>query len=993
MSSSKPYEFHPHIGHAYGSLHDWLATMSDARGYQTHKPNFDKDDIVDVAAQYDRYFPSHYFKVVDTLSRVVGQKRLLSWLQDNPQLCFVDVGCGAGAASAAFLEVVVRLTEAEFLTTKPAIAFVGVDPSICALDLYSRLMQRLETVVSSVSIQHKVVCQHRSDATPFLGDHLNDICAQSRRPCLPHVLIGQVNIARPLKLEFSTLRRIWQALRNRGISSDRFVGDRGDEYGVRFYRDLMRLALIDKLHLITIATDEARWAELLNNMLSSIHEEFLDAVETIGSGQGKVCFINPEGSFWYRRRGEFQYSTVPFHFYVCTITSQDLQKDKRWRRLLDLDNLMLAWARVRSTLVFRQPLCDETEIHLFEGNLHRNIQRLQTKLLAYAEDVARQSDRIFYSAPKGRDTTRPLVLSRMEEEILSVAIIQQLGLDFSELSHSSYAYRLNRDRYHESEYLYDYWFKGYQQFTTDIREGAKKNPSSIVVRVDIASYYTFIAQQKLLELTTDELHATSVRIQWLLQLLLCTELSPDTHHPGYGITQGGIGSGFYGNVYMSPIDRLFGVNNPYNATIFRYVDDIVLILPAPEDVDEAMVKLREKLAELDLSLNEEKTEILTASDYLQQPDRDENLDKLDAGFKELEAPLWIMSSDYRRAFSDSVGYDDDWWQLVSDYQSCLNQIGFHIDILRLSRKIWQYLWDADRRERDLKNHSVLSMPSAQSLPALIPIQAAKRWALAFRDLNPAWVKGRQSLYKQLVVLFRESVSQLRLSAANDARRKRRHETRIRFCVHRLCRLGLEDVSEEVVEILRDSPWLLNQARQILESLSQQGYCDQILNLLRGFQNTVDPISRYMRAVILRALRFSRNIEPEIWDVLIDTATSSVSSVPERLMATETWLYLAGKTIPANLASFQTRLLKLVRDGDEIPVRLRKNYMLILALCAPNEVAYSVDIGQDPMLRDACELAASDQVAELLHYPEPKLVRDKYYSGQYPDLADEPDPMY
>ena len=99
--------FHPYIADAYTAVHQWLANQPEVNGYQKidrySKCDDNKEPFKSAAGQYSLYFPTHYFKVIHTLENIITPEKLLTWLDQNRNICLVDVGCGAGAASIAFV--------------------------------------------------------------------------------------------------------------------------------------------------------------------------------------------------------------------------------------------------------------------------------------------------------------------------------------------------------------------------------------------------------------------------------------------------------------------------------------------------------------------------------------------------------------------------------------------------------------------------------------------------------------------------------------------------------------------------------------------------------------------------------------------------------------------------------------------------------------------------------------------------------------------------
>lgn len=179
----------------------------------------------------------------------------------------------------------------------------------------------------------------------------------------------------------------------------------------------------------------------------------------------------------------------------------------------------------------------------------------------------------------------------MEEEILSTAIIEtignKVGLEFS-------SYRPQKaDDENTTEYLYENWWEGYKKFRHEVREGVKEYPKGAVIRTDIKSYYTNVIQNQLLTITQKQLDIKSIRILWLLEKTLGQDLPG--HQPGEGLSQGTITSGFYANLYLSAFDSIFNNDKKWRLKFYRYVDDIIIILPRTSYIDAVQQKLEDEL--------------------------------------------------------------------------------------------------------------------------------------------------------------------------------------------------------------------------------------------------------------------------------------------------------------------------------------------------------------------------------------------------------------
>lgn len=157
-----------------------------------------------------------------------------------------------------------------------------------------------------------------------------------------------------------------------------------------------------------------------------------------------------------------------------------------------------------------------------------------------------------------------------------------------------------------TEHLYENWWDGYKNFRDAVRESAKGYPDGAVIKTDIKSYYTTIIQKQLLEITKEKLNINSERLLWLIKKILLKDLPG--HQPGVGLSQGTMTSGFYANFYLSSVDSRFKNEKKWQLKYYRYVDDIIIILPSSSYRDEVQLILEYELSKIGLKLNKEKTE-------------------------------------------------------------------------------------------------------------------------------------------------------------------------------------------------------------------------------------------------------------------------------------------------------------------------------------------------------------------------------------------------
>ncbi|MBE9126296.1 MULTISPECIES: hypothetical protein [unclassified Coleofasciculus] len=314
----------------------------------------------------------------------------------------------------------------------------------------------------------------------------------------------------------------------------------------------------------------------------------------------------------------------------------------------------------------------------------------------------------------------------------------------------------------------------------------------------------------------------------------------------------------------------------------------------------------------------------------------------------------------------------------------------------LSRRIYKYLFSLKSRDRDLaKQKEVLGLEGelkSTQPPNSDRSDAIDQWAVSFISSNNIWNENRNDLRKELVELFQNSWRELQESNGSKPSEVRKLQRDIRFALYRLSVLGLEDILQALMEILRKAFWIIRDPINVLENLARQGYHTEIRALLKHYQN-LDQSAEYLKAITIRAMRFLPNVDAQEWELIVGFATISDSSVSitERLMATETWLYLGHKYNDFKQNRHIEAVKKALRSEPSPPSRLKKNYLLILGQFEPSAVQeFSVN-QNDPMLIDAGNLALQGSPSEIFDLPEPKILRENYYSGQSPVDSEEGSP--
>ena len=266
-------------------------------------------------------------------------------------------------------------------------------------------------------------------------------------------------------------------------------------------KQILENAAIDNLHIVTVGTEG--FEQRVSEFALAIDNEFEGnnhIVKRLEGGEFSATYEIPETCYWREHKNNTKWE-LSFFAEVSSISNVALA-DHDWQEIQSIRNLQIAWARARHHL-FSQTLVDEVEIRLFESKLDENLSRLQRQLIAYAEDVVHADGRLHFKFPKSDTKLRPLGLSRIEEEIISTALIQKLGQRISGIVSRSYAYKFSHTYGENStEYLYENWFDAYSRYIEDARNAARNNPDCVVLKIDIRSFYTRIIQDALVQFSS-----------------------------------------------------------------------------------------------------------------------------------------------------------------------------------------------------------------------------------------------------------------------------------------------------------------------------------------------------------------------------------------------------------------------------------------------------------------------------------------------------------
>ncbi len=959
---TKVYQLHPVVQQAYSDVHSWLAGRPAANGYmdiRLREMRLDCPSMKHVAAQFALLFHAHHFKSSFILNEILTHERLASWLSENQHITLIDMGCGAGAASAALTATLIELIEAKCINHEITLVCIGVDFVDNVLGIYNKLMEGLQERVKpyGVELETKVVDRPASESVIDLDVHLQGFLQEWNQPALSQVIVAQSNIVRPLSALFDKSRRRRSRLLDLEVPPTAFLQE--NKFGIREVRSFRQLFVqlpIDNLHILTVGTNEDLWLRRVEEMGDSVTESLLTHdVKSYGTCLHGIHFVNPAGSHWRARKQPTKYSRTKFVTDVRSVENTELAGDTHWHRIISIDNLELAWARVR-LIRTRDAINDEIEIRLFERDLDVNLERLHSKLNSYEKNVAKTDDRLSYSFPKGDDDKRPYVLPRIEEDILAVAAIQVLGKLAFGLQNTSYAYRPHESFPRSTEFLYRNWFDAFRRFRDDVWIGVSLEGNCKILETDIESYYKCIDQRKLVDTVASELRTQSTRVTWLLEklFLVCLE----DHVKGHGLAQGAAGSGFYANTFLAGLDSEFGQDD---SRFYRYMDDIYLVIPENGNLTDFKSRLDNKLKSFGLKRNCKKTTSYDSNRFRQIWDTMDELEDISNRFTFLTNCLWYANEEYRTELQRT----DSWWDVIDRYRNQLRSLEIYVEADRLSRKMHQY-FSRRKRNNDCRSGLVKELK--------YPPQHATEWTSQFVQDNCKWIGDRDSVREDLIRMLNSSYCEIQSDISD--KRKKQLTTNIVFCANNLQRLGFAGIDELLTEILTERSTIIRQPRHIIRSLADQGFYSAVSRLITCFADSDHPAAPYYLSLATESVRFLPEKRETFLERIANIALDICRPAIVRLKATETlvWASIGNSVLDTE------RIRNIMHQ--ETSTRLKKNYMLLLGSSGYN-VEYDIESG-DYLLQSANRIASQDEILKLFDCVEPEILRKKYYGWEYSD---------
>jgi SAM-dependent methyltransferase len=920
-----------------------------------------------VALRMFRWFPTHFFKFQDALLKWEARchKHSQPFLLDRPQVTFVDLGCGTGAASAAVLATLEQyhtfLQQQHIRVTPVHVRLIALDPVYAELDVYTRfigtLAARLKTQKIFVSLQ--TVCQRFPEGTPQLLETLSALQG--------HVLIiGMSNL----------IRWIWKEADLYLETGQLKVLEQLQPAEVTALELLATHTQFDVLHVVGIATksDNSWWlANKISKLFTKVAERLRLIKRPLGErwqGFTRISFENPQGSYWITKQPR-----TKIRYFVENLLNTDPKflNDTRLHQVLSLDTLEVAWVKAQNYMKY-EPLVDHVELKLFEQDLETELQCLREACLERNAQYLNVDDDLPYDIPKNEDSTRPMSLAHLEEQIIAAAI----GICFQKeldgpCPRVSYNYRLAP---HDSEFLYQYWFELYNHYLTDI---VKQLEDKKVCTTDIKSFYPNINQFKLAGIVRQRLDG-SVRCYEMLANILVRDCHLQAcypaHPPNYGLLQGHAFSGLLANVMLQPVDERLIQHHGLRDRYYRYTDDITVTgienMTTPDHIEEIQ-HIQEELSKHDNALKlhsgEGKTHLYeTPSKFIRTIGRDIHLNDISARFYAFFVPLFVMDIPYQWKFRRSG------WSFVVEYQKLLASVGILFSSEWLFRKLDEYkkpkkLLKSFRRL--LKKRKLLRFPA---FPSSFNEATEEEWKDTFEHQNTLWLQERHALRLTLNATCKSAVNNLLRANLKEPERKY-YARRFKFSLYRLSAFGIDDVAPLITFVLISQPW--NVPVGIACRALARSRCENEL-----FQVIEQSPFSYVRALALRALG-SIGTERSILQLVLTMDESHTCL--EQLMTSEA---LLEPNVWQRISL--ERIRKWLEQTADDPYQ-HKNIVLILAQAYPIQARPILQaLDAQPVhviVHRAIHYALTKPSEEnLLLKPEHDAIR-KYRATSYPTIEE------
>ena len=169
-------------------------------------------------------------------------------------------------------------------------------------------------------------------------------------------------------------------------------------------------------------------------------------------------------------------------------------------------------------------------------------------------------------------------------------------------------------RFHQHSYGYRP-LKSSRQAIEQVRKNCIEQ--DWVIDLDIAKFFDEIDHEllmKAVERMTEEKWVRMYVSRWLKMKIINKE-GKEYDRQGKGTPQGGVISPLLSNIFLHyALDKWLEIHYPQTSFV-RYADDMVIHCSTKQDAEQILTAIKERLHQVSLRLNEEKTKIVYCKDY------------------------------------------------------------------------------------------------------------------------------------------------------------------------------------------------------------------------------------------------------------------------------------------------------------------------------------------------------------------------------------------
>lgn len=263
----------------------------------------------------------------------------------------------------------------------------------------------------------------------------------------------------------------------------------------------------------------------------------------------------------------------------------------KWFRLIDKvwDQGALLWAFNQVAANRGAAGCDRETIEEYGTNLEWHLKEV-SRLLQQGRYQPQPVRRCYI--PKGKRAQRPLGIPTVRDRVVQTALVNVLEPIFEhKFLGCSYGYRPGRSAHQ----------------ALDAVSEALSEGRVWVVEVDIKSLFDHIPHEGLMREVKKEI--TDIHVLELIEGYLKAGImeAGEIRDSVEGTPQGGVLSPLLANIYLHRLDEALMRKGCW---LVRYADDMVLLCETQQEAEEVLRELREVLADMELELNEEKSQIV-----------------------------------------------------------------------------------------------------------------------------------------------------------------------------------------------------------------------------------------------------------------------------------------------------------------------------------------------------------------------------------------------